>query len=767
MAQTGYTPILLYSSSTASAVPAVGSLTNSTLGSELAINITDGKLFYKDNTNNVQVIGWKVVPTTAGGTGLTSYVAGDLIYYASGTAFSKLAIGSTNSVMTSTGSAPQWSTSLSIISLSLSGNLTFTSVGTRIFGDFSNATPSNRVYFQTTTLNGNTSVGAIPLGTGNRGEFAAISASDPTNAIVTQLVALPTESSLRSAINGAAGYVPLTIYTGGSEKVKITEFGDVGIGVTMPAAKLDVNGVGWFRANTFGLAIDFIGRASDGTSVLRFLSSSSLTTYGSLTHNGTTFTLTNVLNQPLTLGTNNTDRVYITADGNVGVGVTPTGSGAGYTTFHVNNSTLGGQIHITGGGSGTAASDGTIITQATTELFINNQEAGPINFYVNGSERVRFDSAGNVGINTISPASKLDVRGANLSVGSADSLVQFKTTTSQAINVGASLQLGGLYDATTSVGFAEIAGRKENSTSGNSSGYLQFATRANGGIFSERMRITSAGDVGIGTNSPAYRLDVRSTAANTTNWIASVNESGTVPSAGFIMYCPGVTGLPYAYLVVDNAGNTSYVNTGVSGAGDMVFSNTGSERMRITSAGRVGIATPTPGEELHVVGQGYFTAGCYIGTNATTDNLIDDASNGAGSATLYIGNASITTSSDRRLKRNIRDSQIDALAKVKALRVVDFTWDDPSDKSWNNKNARGEWTGLIAQEAIEQVPWAVNAPRNPDTLQPLPEAKDEAGNDQYWFMEYQQMVPMLIKGMQEQQAQIETLKAEMAVLKGA
>jgi hypothetical protein len=66
-------------------------LTNSTLGSELAINITDGKLFYKDNANNVQVIGWKVVPTSGGGTGLTSYNQGDLIYYNSGTTFTSLA----------------------------------------------------------------------------------------------------------------------------------------------------------------------------------------------------------------------------------------------------------------------------------------------------------------------------------------------------------------------------------------------------------------------------------------------------------------------------------------------------------------------------------------------------------------------------------------------------------------------------------------------------------------------------------------------------
>jgi hypothetical protein len=111
MAQTGYTPILIYSSSTAAVAPAAGSLTNSTLGSELAINITDGKLFYKDNANAVQVIGWKVVPTTAGGTGLTSYAQGDLLYYNSGTTLTALPKNtSATRYLSNTGSSnnPAW-----------------------------------------------------------------------------------------------------------------------------------------------------------------------------------------------------------------------------------------------------------------------------------------------------------------------------------------------------------------------------------------------------------------------------------------------------------------------------------------------------------------------------------------------------------------------------------------------------------------------------------------------------------------------------------
>lgn len=110
MAQSGFTPIQIYSSSSAGVSPSASNLVNSTLGSELAINIADGKLFYKDASNAVQVISWKITPTTAGGTGLDSYTAGDLIYYTSGTSFTKLGIGSSGNWLGSSGTAPQWNT---------------------------------------------------------------------------------------------------------------------------------------------------------------------------------------------------------------------------------------------------------------------------------------------------------------------------------------------------------------------------------------------------------------------------------------------------------------------------------------------------------------------------------------------------------------------------------------------------------------------------------------------------------------------------------
>ena len=106
MAQTGFTPIQLYSSSTATNVPLAANLATG----ELAINITDGKLFYKDNSAAVQVIGWKTVPATAGGTGQTSYAVGDLIYANTTTTLAKLADVATGNALISGGvsTAPSW-----------------------------------------------------------------------------------------------------------------------------------------------------------------------------------------------------------------------------------------------------------------------------------------------------------------------------------------------------------------------------------------------------------------------------------------------------------------------------------------------------------------------------------------------------------------------------------------------------------------------------------------------------------------------------------
>lgn len=93
------------------------------------------------------------------------------------------------------------------------GNLIFTQTSQRIQGDFSNATTSNRLLFQSSTTNGNTAIGAIPNGTSTSSNFAAFAAADPNNSSFIRLRTNGTLSYLESSKNGTGTFLPLAFTT--------------------------------------------------------------------------------------------------------------------------------------------------------------------------------------------------------------------------------------------------------------------------------------------------------------------------------------------------------------------------------------------------------------------------------------------------------------------------------------------------------------------------------------------------------------------------
>jgi hypothetical protein len=103
MAASGFTPISIYYSATTTNVPTAGNL----VAGELAINTFDGKLFYKDSSNVVQVIAWKTTPVSAGGTGSTTLTANNVLLGNGTSALQAVAPGTAGNVLTSNGTT--WS----------------------------------------------------------------------------------------------------------------------------------------------------------------------------------------------------------------------------------------------------------------------------------------------------------------------------------------------------------------------------------------------------------------------------------------------------------------------------------------------------------------------------------------------------------------------------------------------------------------------------------------------------------------------------------
>jgi len=183
------------------------------------------------------------------------------------------------------------------------------------------------------------------------------------------------------------------------------------------------------------------------------------------------------------------------------------------------------------------------------------------------------------------------------------------------------------------------------------------------------------------------------------------------------------------------------------------------ERMRIVEDGKVGIGTLTPNPNLHVIGSigstTHMTAqgGIYFSVAPGAESeptRITTAASGGGTCTLFIGNAAITVSSDIRVKNNIQCYTCSAVDVLDNARVVEFEYDKEkiSDKSDFGPSSRGKYVGLIAQEMIEYARWAIN------------DGEGDPEGEHIWKAEYEHMVPLLIKAVQELNERIEELESK-------
>jgi hypothetical protein len=235
----------------------------------------------------------------------------------------------------------------------------------------------------------------------------------------------------------------------------------------------------------------------------------------------------------------------------------------------------------------TTASTGAFTTLAYTGTLTGG--TGVINI---GSGQLYKDASGNVGIGTSSPDNNLEV------ASSAE-------VPAIAVRASGITRRPAVYLMRGTSGVFGEQGRDFRIQ--NDLGALTFSDGISSAV-NERMRIDSAGNVGIGTSSPAYRLDVQSSTATTTTLLALTTTANYGYDLNIDFRKPLTAG--------GAVGDAGRIQSGFDSSNNynLKFFTTGSgtlaERLRITSAGNVGIGTSSPAVRL--------SFGGYVPSNGQT-----------------------------------------------------------------------------------------------------------------------------------------------------
>ena len=243
---------------------------------------------------------------------------------------------------------------------------------------------------------------------------------------------------------------------------------------------------------------------------------------------------------------------------------------------------------------------------------------------------------------------------------------------------------------------------------------------------------------------------------NTTTPIYNLAGRGLITINGSSAAALGFTVGAVDKGILIHTGTDIIMSNSVSGA--ITFQTNNTERARIDSSGNLLVGRTTTANTT--VGSGLYASGIIASCQSASTNAntaYDLYSTGAAAYRFYVGmggtvfatNTAITAISDQRLKENIRDLD-DGLQKVMALQPRKFDWKE--GKGADIKNARG----FIAQE-FEIV--------FPDMVEEWKDTPPE-GEEPYKAVSAN-LIPTLVKAIQEQQALITQLTARITALEGA
>lgn len=472
-----------------------------------------------------------------------------------------------------------------------------------------------------------------------------------------------------------SGY-PILFQTGGSERMRITSTGNVGIGsstiqnVATNRTSVTINGT--------------------NTSILSFANGNVLK--GWIYNDGTTIEIYSVNATIFTTGV--AEKMRITTAGNVGIGTTsPTGE------LHIFGSQPAFRIQSSVSGNmqfGQWDTTNNRIQSSGRDFLLIGTDAYNTIFSTNSTERMRITSGGNVGIGTTTPQAK------------------FASINSGNQNLVANAGLWVSHDASANGDGIGIG------TNGSAS--YKWIQSYNGSL-----SLNPAGNnVGIGTTSPAYLLDVQ----------GDVSVGKTSTANKLRIRRPSDGGATFAFLGFDSTSSNKTLILGNNSAdGNVAFQCNSSEVFRIDEFKNVliGLTSNTfgGGNGLRINQPNGLE---YAVSIKSVDGLLvfyNSSFSVVGSISHNGTNTSYATSSDYRLKTDLRS--FSGLQLLDKINVYDFAWKVDNSRMF----------GVMAHELQEVLPYAVTG------------IKD--GNDMQG-VDYSLVVPILVQSIKELKAEIASLK---------
>jgi hypothetical protein len=453
------------------------------------------------------------------------------------------------------------------------------------------------------------------------------------------------------------------------------------------------------------------------------------TRYFTISSNATESIIGTTTNTPLKFTINDVTRLTIAASTGAATFTSSITASDG-SLFNSNSGTLSADVLTVRGGGGTGAFGFKVEANNGEDIFYTD------NFSYN---IIANPVSGRFGIGTTSPEAILHVN--KSTAGGEGGYIYIDNPAASTLNNSVGIRFGSSSGASyAGVYTGDISNIVTNNSDGASA--LTFGT-FNGASSGERMRITSGGNVGIGTTSPTGMLQVGSVGTNSDGQIVLAKKDGS-PNRKFRM------GLDANFnLSIGDFGNSSsdvYVPQIT-----LNYSN-----------GNVGIGTTSPNARLESqVGSPTLTAGLfynYVGDQTATTLILRSARpdimyqmqifNNTSTECFRIeanGNVKNTNSSygslsDIKIKENISDAtpKLDDLLKVRI-------------RNYNIIGQDVKQIGVIAQELEEIFPSMVDENQDRDNDGNLLETTTKG-------VKYSVFVPMLIKAIQELKAELDELK---------